>query len=114
MKNTIKWFGIIALVAIVGMALCLTSCEEKGGTLTVKNDSGVVIGFSVNAMTGLATNGSLKSGDSEKFTFDEDTSVDIPVSLFDEYGYKVKSFSKTVTVEKGEDVTVTVTYNEIK
>ena len=51
MKNFVKWFGIIALVAVIGFST--TSCEpepEPTGTIKVTNDSTLTYDITVNGV----------------------------------------------------------------
>jgi len=114
MKNTIKWFGIIALVAVVGMALSVTSCSAPGGTLTVKNGSSKSINYSVNYIKNgmeAAEKGNLESGkSSKKYVFDEDKNI----TVYFADAIVLAQRSKYVTLTNGEDVTVTITDEDLK
>ena len=120
MKNIVKLFGIIALVAVIGLALGVTSCGETGtgGTLTVTNGtSGTIHSVRVTSGTGavnpsggsLSSSGDLESGKSAKYTFTDDTEVRVNADIRAANGDLIKKFEKLgVTVGKGEDVTVKV------
>jgi len=113
MKNTIKWFGIIALVAIAGMSIVVTSCTNVGGSLTVKNGSDKRIEYFIEYNGLPSDNGSLEAGASKTYDYTEDRDGTVKATaVYPEGGSipGIKGFSERFTV-KNDDITVTVTFD---
>ncbi|MDR0315479.1 MAG: hypothetical protein LBH97_01100 [Treponema sp.] len=102
MKKTIRLLGIIAVVAVIGL---LVSCGELGGTLEVQNASSYPAVVRVSAGLNVLSKGmpgdTISAGSTKTYTLDLDSDVTV-------LGVGSTIFSKTVTVSKGQTVTVTI------
>jgi len=117
MKNFVKLFVVMLVAAIL-----LGSCDllQKGGTIIVKNDLDKANKVSIvkidnitdlknpkikEAIDNLSSRGTeIKSGDQQKFTFDED-GVYVVAALLPKSG-----FAPPITLTAG--ITLTVTFDE--
>ena len=108
MKNTIKGFGIVALVAIVSLVIGVTSCSNVGGTLTIVNGTSDRIYVYLNG-DGFSDNIYLESGKSKKYTYEDNREGTIRASEVDSSGGSLgKTFTERFVVEGNKDTTVTV------
>jgi predicted GTPase len=110
MKNIVKLFGIIALVAVIGFSM--VSCDKEGGTLTIKNSTSVQLVIDImegNDIDNIKTV-SLDAGASKMWTYEVFVGIDVYARDLSTN----KSFYKRVYIEKGNDVTVTITDADLK
>jgi|TergutMp193P3_1026864.scaffolds.fasta_scaffold243607_1 hypothetical protein len=105
MKNKVKILGIIAVAAIIGLSMI--GCA-KGGTVTVKNDTGGAISAFVggqSSATNLSSYKAISAGSSQKWSFSDDGTYYYVWSGGS--GLGIKQGSGTITVEGGASKTIT-------
>jgi hypothetical protein len=109
MKNSVKLFGIIVFMTIIG--LTFTSCgKEEGGTLEIRNLTQVnnlpVIVKSGSTFLSTTGDNTLDSYESKIYVIKKDSTISI-TAVHNNLFFPV-SFNKTVTVSKGEYVIVRI------
>jgi len=108
MKNITKLFGIIAIIAIIGIAVMITGCGQKGGTVTFIND--VTVPFEI--IISVASSGSnsffiketVQPGNQLSRSLDEDGYYYITGSFMD--GMIEKTINRDGTLSGGETITI--------
>lgn len=104
MKNIIKFFGVIALAAIVGFSLLSCNLESKGGTFELVNDTGGTIYYRLSTSSSVnSVSTSLSNGYKSTLKLSEDGKV------YYGWGYSLYGYiySGVKEVSGGDTVTIT-------